>query len=102
MVTKTASINVRVNPFVKKNAEKLFESFGITLSDAINMFLNKSLMEGGLPFDLKQTHNKPLAFAAMSKEQFDSEIARGMNDLNNGEVFTSEEVKDELKSEFGL
>ena len=51
---KTASINVRVTKEVKEQAEELFGSFGITLSDAINMFLHKSLMEEGLPFDLKQ------------------------------------------------
>ena len=41
---KTASINVRVTKDVKAQAEELFASFGITLSDAINMFLHKSLM----------------------------------------------------------
>lgn len=51
---KTASINVRVTKDVKAQAEELFASFGITLSEAINMFLHKSLMVEGLPFDLKQ------------------------------------------------
>ena len=34
---KTANINVRVTKDVKAQAEELFASFGITLSDAINM-----------------------------------------------------------------
>jgi DNA-damage-inducible protein J len=54
MTLKTANINVRVNPVIKKSAEELFSSFGITLSDAINIFLNKSIMVGGLPFELKK------------------------------------------------
>ena len=54
MALKTANINIRVNPVLKKNAEELFSSFGITLSDAINIFLNKSVMIGGLPFELKK------------------------------------------------
>ena len=54
MTLKTANINIRVNPVLKKNAEELFSSFGITLSDAINIFLNKSVMVGGLPFELKK------------------------------------------------
>ena len=54
MTLKTANINIRVNPVLKKNAEELFSSFGITLSDAINIFLNKSVMIGGLPFELKK------------------------------------------------
>lgn len=53
-MAKTANINVRIDPETKDRAEKLFSSFGITLSDAINIFLRKSLMEGGLPFEVKK------------------------------------------------
>ena len=52
--SKTANINIRIDPEIKANAEKLFASFGITVTDAINIFLHKSLMEGGLPFEMKQ------------------------------------------------
>ena len=53
-MAKTANINIRIEPETKATAEKLFSSFGITITDAINIFLNKSIMEGGLPFELKQ------------------------------------------------
>lgn len=55
-MAKTANINVRIEPEIKAGAEKLFSSFGITVTDAINIFLRKSLMEGGLPFEVKQPH----------------------------------------------
>lgn len=54
-MAKTANINVRIDPETKAGAEKLFASFGITVTDAINIFLHKSIMEGGLPFEMKQT-----------------------------------------------
>ena len=50
---KTATINMRVNAGVKKDAEAVYSHLGLTLTDAINMFLYKSIMEGGLPFDAK-------------------------------------------------
>ena len=53
-MAKTANINVRIDPETKASAEKLFSSFGITVTDAINIFLRKSIMEGGLPFEMKQ------------------------------------------------
>lgn len=53
-MAKTANINIRIDPEVKLSAEKLFSSFGITITDAINIFLCKSIMEGGLPFEMKQ------------------------------------------------
>jgi len=52
-MAKTATLNIKTDPEIKEHAEALYESFGITLSDAVNMFLRMSLMEGGLPFELK-------------------------------------------------
>ena len=52
MATKDASIYVRVEQRIKDESEELFSSFGITVADAINMFLNKALMVGGLPFEV--------------------------------------------------
>ena len=52
-MAKTANINIRIEPETKKSAEELFSSFGITLTDAVNIFLKKSIMEGGLPFEMR-------------------------------------------------
>ncbi|GHU81203.1 addiction module antitoxin RelB [Clostridia bacterium] len=53
-MAKTASLNIRIDPETKSGAEHLFGAFGITVTDAVNMFLRQSLMVGGLPFELKQ------------------------------------------------
>ena len=53
-MAKTAPINMRVNPQIKADAENIFSSLGMTLTEAINVFLHKSVMEGGLPFDVRQ------------------------------------------------
>ncbi|MBO4242189.1 MAG: type II toxin-antitoxin system RelB/DinJ family antitoxin [Clostridiales bacterium] len=53
MANKTANFNLRMDPEVKKNAEELFSSFGMTMADAVNIFIYKSLLVGGLPFDVR-------------------------------------------------
>lgn len=53
-MARTANINVRTEPDTKKGAEAVYSSFGLSLSDAINVFLNMSIMEGGFPFSIKQ------------------------------------------------
>ena len=50
-----------------QSAEKLFSSFGITITDAINIFLHKSIMEGGLPFEMKQPRYNTETEAAMKE-----------------------------------
>lgn len=47
---KTAVITIRTEPELKAKVEELYAHFGITVTDAVNMFFHKSLMNGGLPF----------------------------------------------------
>jgi DNA-damage-inducible protein J len=52
-MAKTASLNIRLDPETKTAAERVFSQFDMTLADAVNIFLRKSVMTGGFPFDLK-------------------------------------------------
>ena len=51
-MSKSSVINIRVKPEIKSQAEEMFSKYGITISDAMNIFLHKALMVGGVPFDL--------------------------------------------------
>lgn len=64
-MAKTASLNIRIDPETKARAEELFGAFGITVTDAVNMFLRQSLMVGGLPFALRQPRYNATTEAAM-------------------------------------
>ena len=73
-MAKTASLNIRIEPETKASAERLFGSFGITVTDAVNMFLRQSLMIGGLPFELKRPVYNTETLAAMQEAR---DIAAG-------------------------
>ena len=64
-MTKTATINMRIEPAVKAQAEEVFSSFGISITDAINIFLHASIMEGGFPFQPKQPRYNKKTLLAM-------------------------------------
>ncbi|MDR2574397.1 MAG: type II toxin-antitoxin system RelB/DinJ family antitoxin [Desulfovibrio sp.] len=64
-MAKTANLNIRIDPDTKAEAEQLFSSFGITVTDAVNIFLRQSLMIGGLPFEMKQPRFNRETGAAM-------------------------------------
>jgi DNA-damage-inducible protein J len=51
-MAKTANINIRIDPETKARSEQLFAKFGITITDAVNIFLHQSLMVGGLVMTL--------------------------------------------------
>ena len=52
-MAKNAVINVRTDIETKSAIEELYSAFGISVSDAINIFFKKSLMENGLPFKMQ-------------------------------------------------
>lgn len=56
-MAKTTTFTFRVDPEIKKDAGELFEQLGISLSDAINLFLVRSIYEGGIPFEIKISKN---------------------------------------------
>jgi DNA-damage-inducible protein J len=64
---KTATISMRVSLEIKADAESVFSSLGMTLTEAINIFLHKSIMGSGLPFDVRQPRYNAETEAAMDE-----------------------------------
>ncbi|MBQ6343789.1 MAG: type II toxin-antitoxin system RelB/DinJ family antitoxin [Anaerolineaceae bacterium] len=52
-LTKDANFNMRINKQKKLDLETLYGSLGMTLPEAVNIFFEKSLLEGGIPFDVR-------------------------------------------------
>ena len=64
---KTANINLRIEPDVKAQADAVFSNLGISVTDAINVFLHASIMEGGFPFQPKQPRYNRETLMAMQE-----------------------------------
>ncbi len=55
---KTATIQTRINLGLKKEAESIIHEIGLSLSDAITIYLKQIVMTGGIPLELK-VHSRP-------------------------------------------
>ena len=53
MIASKVRTNVYLDSDMKAKAKEIFKHYGVSLSDAINMFLTQSVMERGLPFEMK-------------------------------------------------
>ena len=51
-MSKSTRLQVRMTPETKERANELFESLGLTMSDAVTMFIHESLRIGGIPFTI--------------------------------------------------
>ena len=95
-MTETTDLHIRIDSEIKSNAEKLFSTFGITISDAVTMFLHQSIFEGGLPFELRQPqYNTETEIAIQEAKDM-------MSGKIHGKVYTNlKDFYDDLESEEG-
>ena len=52
-MAKTATIQARVDPDIKKNAQKILSALNISMSEAISIYLKQVTLYKGIPFELK-------------------------------------------------
>ena len=58
MSANIVNVSFRIDAGLKKEAEELFQSLGLTLTAAFNVFLRKSIEEQGIPFMVQHKPNK--------------------------------------------
>lgn len=74
-----ATINIRIDEKLKKQASKTLESIGLDTSSAVKMFLTQVVTEQGLPF-------VPTKDPAKLRAKWDKEVAEA---LSSGKGFSS-------------
>ncbi len=52
-MAKTATIQTRVDPVIKNNAQIILKKLNISMSEAISMYLSQITLHNGIPFELK-------------------------------------------------
>lgn len=94
---KTSTFQMRINPEVKEQVESIYARCGMTLTDAINIFIQQSINVEGMPLVVTQNSKEAL------KEQA---VAILMNELKKGSdsVKTSDDwiSEDDVLAEFGV
>lgn len=66
---RSAIMNLRIEPEIKAEAEELFASFGLTVTDAVNVFLRQSIMRGGFPFEVVRYKPNAVTQAAIEEAE---------------------------------
>ncbi len=61
------TIQMRISGELKHEAEALFASMGLGLSDAVRMFLQQSVNDGGIPFQPRAKRPNAETIAAMEE-----------------------------------
>lgn len=100
---KKATLNLRVDPEVKKKAENVLNQLGIPMSTAINIYLNQIYLKGGIPFDIKLPVAPPeLDASAMTDEELWAEIEKGVKDEEAGRMQDAASAFAKFREEHGF
>jgi len=60
MIVEKSRTNVYLDIAMKKQAQEIFKHYGLSLSEALNIFLAQSVFTRGLPFEVKLPNDKTL------------------------------------------
>lgn len=53
-MAKTDTLHIRVEPTVKQRAEETLNDLGLSITEAINVFLNQVILHDGIPFEIRK------------------------------------------------
>lgn len=85
MITRRQT-SIKVDTVAWDSAKEIFKEYNMSVSDAINIFLNKVRLEGGLPFDIKVPNDR---------------LNKSIQEAESGEIVKYDSVEDmmnDLKS----
>ncbi len=52
-MAKSATIQARIDPEIKKSAQEIFNALNLSMSEAISLFLTQVTLHKGVPFQIK-------------------------------------------------
>lgn len=87
-MAKSASMYIRIDPEVKADVEAIYSQYGMSITDAINVFLYQSRNVGGLPFDLRPVAPNAETMAAI--KEGDAIIQSGKARFDNADDLLGE------------
>lgn len=87
-----STLQVRMNSDLKVQVEELYRSLGTSFAEAVRIFAQQSLREGGMPFrpTLK-------TWDEMTAQEISAKLAKSEADILEGRVFSQEDVDARIK-----
>ena len=90
---KNATLNLRINPDVKQNAEAVLSQLGISMSTAVDMYLRQISMVGGIPFPVTIAQAPERVNAEkMTAANIRDKIQQGLDDVEADRVRDLSEI----------
>lgn len=90
-----ATLQIRMNSDLKAQVEELYRSLGTSFAEAVRIFAQQSLREGGMPFrpTLK-------AWEDMTAQEINAKLLQSEEDISQGRLLSREDLDRRMKGRF--
>ncbi len=68
-MAKTDTLNIRIEPDLKEQAEKTLNYLGLTMSEAVTLFFKQVVINDGIPFEIRKPKYKRKTLKAMKEAE---------------------------------
>lgn len=95
---KSATLNLRVNPEIKQQAENVLRQLGIPMATAVDMYLRQITLTGGIPFAVSlPKHPASINADVMTAEQLRRELDVGFEEMKSGKTVDATAAFDKFR-----
>ncbi len=93
MMAMDATLQIRMNGELKAQVEELYRSLGTSFAEAVRIFAQQSLREGGMPFrpTLK-------TWDELTQEEIHQKLLRSQEDIRAGRVYSQEDLDTRMRA----
>ncbi len=100
MSKKTATVSVRMIPFIKKEAEDILEKLGVPMSIVVDALYRQIIMRGGIPEEMRKLDYCLKDTEDMTEGEFNAMMQEGYDEMLRGEGIDLEEAFEDLEEMF--
>lgn len=90
-----STLQIRMNGDLKTQVEELYRSLGTSFAEAVRIFAQQSLREGGMPF-------RPTLklWDEMTAEEIDYKLMKSDADIETGNVYSQAQLDARMRERF--
>lgn len=100
-MSNTATVYARIEPKLKEDVDSILNELGVTPSSLIQMLYSQIKLTKRIPFDIS-IPKKSIFIEDLTKEELNCELLKGVSDIENNNVKSSDEVDKILKDKFNI
>lgn len=94
-MAKTDTLNIRINPEVKKQVEATLDDLGLSMAEAVTIFFKQIIMTESIPFMIRKPRLSAETIQAMHDVEVGKNVSKGYTDLD--EMWT--DIEKEIEKE---